>query len=65
MLQDPTRSRVVVGCGSSYNLALSIAAALNLKRFPAIAVPAGEWLIRPQGLQRRDRGTGSCPVAQR
>ena len=48
MLQDPTCSRVVIGCGSSYNLALSIAAALNLKRFPAIAVPAGEWLIRPQ-----------------
>lgn len=48
MLQDPTRTRVVIGCGTSYNLALSIAAALNQRAFPAIAVPAGEWLIRPQ-----------------
>ena len=47
-LQDPTRTRVVIGCGTSYNLALSIAAALNLAGFPAIAVPAGEWLARPR-----------------
>jgi glutamine---fructose-6-phosphate transaminase (isomerizing) len=47
-LQDPTRTRVVIGCGTSYNLALSIAAALNLQRIAAIAVPAGEWLIRPE-----------------
>jgi len=46
VLQDPTRTRVVLGCGTSYNLALSIAAAMNLQGFPAIAVPAGEWLVR-------------------
>ncbi len=55
MLADTGRTRVVIGCGSSYNLALSIAAALNLKGFPAIAVPAGEWLIRPDAY---------CPTAE-
>lgn len=40
-------TRIVIGCGTSYNLALSIAAALNLRGTPALAVPAGEWLQRP------------------
>lgn len=48
VLQDPTRPRIVIGCGTSYNLALSIAAAMNLQGFPAMAVPAGEWLCRPR-----------------
>ena len=39
--------RVVVGCGTSYNLALSVASALNRAGVSAIAVPAGEWEIRP------------------
>lgn len=39
--------RVVVGCGTSYNLALSVASALNRAGVFAIAVPAGEWGIRP------------------
>lgn len=39
--------RVIVGCGTSYNLALSVAAILNAAGFPAIAVPAGEWVVRP------------------
>ena len=36
----------VLGCGTSYNLALSIAAALNGRGLRALAVPAGEWLVR-------------------
>ena len=36
----------VLGCGTSYNLALSIAAALNGRGLSAVAVPAGEWLVR-------------------
>ena len=36
----------VLGCGTSYNLALSIAAALNCQGMRAVAVPAGEWLVR-------------------
>lgn len=39
---------VVTGCGTSYNLALSIAAAMNGQGRAALAVPAGELLIRPE-----------------
>lgn len=39
---------VYVGCGTSYNLALSLAALSNQAGRPAIAVPGGEWLNRPQ-----------------
>lgn len=47
-LADNSPLRVVVGCGTSYNLALSVAAALNAAGFRAIGVPAGEWIVRPQ-----------------
>jgi glutamine---fructose-6-phosphate transaminase (isomerizing) len=39
---------VYVGCGTSYNLALSLAALSNQAGRPAIGVPGGEWLNRPQ-----------------
>jgi glucosamine--fructose-6-phosphate aminotransferase (isomerizing) len=39
---------VVVGCGTSYNLAMSAAIALNESGFSAIAAPGNEWLRRPQ-----------------
>jgi glucosamine--fructose-6-phosphate aminotransferase (isomerizing) len=38
---------VFVGCGTSYNLALSLAAAANEAGRAAIAVPGGEWSSRP------------------
>jgi glucosamine--fructose-6-phosphate aminotransferase (isomerizing) len=38
---------VFIGCGSSYNLSLSLAALANAKGKRAIAVPGGEWLSRP------------------
>lgn len=38
---------VVTGCGTSYNLALSIAAAMNGRGIAALAVPAGELVLRP------------------
>jgi glutamine---fructose-6-phosphate transaminase (isomerizing) len=38
---------VFVGCGTSYNLALSLAALSNISGRPAIAAPGGEWLNRP------------------
>ena len=38
---------VFIGCGSSYNLSLSLAALANAKGRRAIAVPGGEWLSRP------------------
>ena len=38
---------VFVGCGSSYYIALSLAATANAGGRPAIAVPGGEWLVRP------------------
>ena len=40
--------RIIVGCGTSYNLALSVAAAMNANGISALAVPAGEWVVRPE-----------------
>ena len=39
---------VVIGCGTSYNLAMSVASQFVANGREAIAVPAGEWLHRPQ-----------------
>jgi glutamine---fructose-6-phosphate transaminase (isomerizing) len=39
---------VVVGCGTSYNLAMSAAVALNEDGFSAVAAPGNEWLRRPR-----------------
>ena len=39
---------VVVDCGTSYNLALSLAAHANAAGHRAIAVPGGEWANRPR-----------------
>lgn len=39
---------VVVGCGTSYYLAQTVASALNLGGRRAIAVPGGEWARRPE-----------------
>jgi glucosamine--fructose-6-phosphate aminotransferase (isomerizing) len=44
---------VFVGCGTSYNLALSLAAYSNMAGRPAIAAPGAEWLNRPAGLWPR------------
>jgi glucosamine--fructose-6-phosphate aminotransferase (isomerizing) len=38
---------VLLGCGTSYYLAQSVAAALNGAGVPSLAVPGGEWLTRP------------------
>jgi glucosamine--fructose-6-phosphate aminotransferase (isomerizing) len=37
---------VIVGCGTSYHLAQSIAASFSLRGLNAIAVPGGEWARR-------------------
>lgn len=47
-LTDKAMPHVILGCGTSYNLALSIAAALNTSGIHALAVPAGEWTLRPE-----------------
>ncbi len=39
---------VFVGCGTSYNLALSLAAYASQAGKKAIAAPGGEWLNRPE-----------------
>ena len=39
---------VFVGCGTSYNLALSLAALANASGRAAIGVPGGEWAASPQ-----------------
>ncbi|MFT4000881.1 MAG: SIS domain-containing protein [Rhizobium sp.] len=38
---------VFLGCGTSYNLALSLATYANHAGYPAIAAPGAEWLNRP------------------
>ncbi len=38
----------IIGCGTSYNLALSIAASAAAAGFRATAVPGNEWYRRPQ-----------------
>lgn len=38
---------VFIGCGTSYYIALSLAATANAGGRRAIAVPGGEWLVRP------------------
>jgi glucosamine--fructose-6-phosphate aminotransferase (isomerizing) len=47
-LPDPGAAVVVTGCGSSYYLAQSIAAAFNESGRPALAIPAAEWLVHPR-----------------
>jgi glucosamine--fructose-6-phosphate aminotransferase (isomerizing) len=44
---------VFVGCGTSYNLALSLAALANASGRAAIAVPGAEWLNGPQSFWPR------------
>ncbi|MCW6511688.1 SIS domain-containing protein [Lichenifustis flavocetrariae] len=43
---DRDSTFVIVGCGTSYHLAQSIAASFNLRGLRAIAVPGGEWSRR-------------------
>jgi len=50
---DAAETHVVVGCGTSYNIAMSLASGLNLAGVPAIAVPGGEWLRRPDAFLPR------------
>lgn len=44
---DPAQPHVLIGCGTSYYLAQSVAASLNAAGILAVAVPGGEWLARP------------------
>jgi len=44
---------VFVGCGTSYNLALSLAALANASGRPAIGVPGAEWLDGPRNFWPR------------
>jgi glucosamine--fructose-6-phosphate aminotransferase (isomerizing) len=45
---DPDKQLAIVGCGTSYNIALSVAATASAAGFHAVAVPGNEWLRRPQ-----------------
>lgn len=45
-LADKARTYAIIGCGTSYNLALSLAASFVEQGYAAIAVPGGEWLSR-------------------
>lgn len=46
--------KVLLGCGTSYNLAWAAASALCRAGHSAIAVPAGEWLERPDAYLPQD-----------
>lgn len=54
-LKSSETPKVIVGCGTSYNLALSIAAAMNTNGLNAIAVPGGEWITRPEAYCPSDK----------
>jgi glutamine---fructose-6-phosphate transaminase (isomerizing) len=45
---EPAEVLVFVGCGTSYNLALSLAALASASGRAAIAVPGGEWASGPE-----------------
>jgi glucosamine--fructose-6-phosphate aminotransferase (isomerizing) len=47
---------VIVGCGTSYHLAQSIAASFSLRGLNAIAVPGGEWARRRRAYVASDAG---------
>ena len=44
---DRDTTYVIVGCGTSFHLAQSIAASFNQRGLRALAVPGGEWSRRP------------------
>lgn len=74
---DAGRRYVVVGCGTSFYLAQSVAAAMNLAGFQALPVPGSEWTYRPRAwvadeagvtvivLSRSGESTESVQAAQR
>lgn len=45
-LTDRAATYVIVGCGTSFHLAQSIAASFNLRGLRSVAVPGGEWSRR-------------------
>ncbi len=53
---DPARPQIVVGCGTSYNLAMSVAAAMTLRGLRALAVPGSEWAFRPRAVLADETG---------
>lgn len=48
---------VVIGCGTSFYLAQTLAAAFTLQGLPAIAAPSAEWDHRPDAYLARSQGT--------
>ncbi len=52
-LADKGRTYVIIGCGTSYNLAISLAASFCEQGYRALAVPGGEWLGRRQNYVAR------------
>jgi glucosamine--fructose-6-phosphate aminotransferase (isomerizing) len=51
------RDYVIIGCGTSYNLAMALAATFTERGYGARAVPAGEWLTRRGSYQAGTRPT--------
>jgi glutamine---fructose-6-phosphate transaminase (isomerizing) len=51
------RDYVIIGCGTSYNLAMALAATFTEQGIGARAVPAGEWLARRGSYQTDTRST--------
>ncbi|MBY5534015.1 SIS domain-containing protein [Rhizobium leguminosarum] len=54
---DSAEPLVFVGCGTSFNLALSLAAYANMAGRKAIAVPGAEWQNRPSAFWPEWRNT--------
>ena len=62
-LTDRSVPYVIIGCGTSYNLAMSIASAFNARGYRATAVPAGEWLHRPSAYLPNDAAEPAVVIA--
>lgn len=54
---DMAQPQIVVGCGTSYNLPMSVATAMTLRGFRALAVPGSEWALRPRTVLADETGT--------
>jgi glutamine---fructose-6-phosphate transaminase (isomerizing) len=61
---QPSVDYIVVGCGSSYNLAMSVAATLNERGFGAIAAPGNEWAQRPRSYTAHPRNAHVIAISR-
>ena len=55
---------VILGCGSSYNLAMSVAATLNERGFGATAAPGNEWTRKPRSYKAHTKNAQVIAISR-